>query len=252
MYCKYCGNKQKDGEIYCNKCGTPYTMIKEEERPSNKHENKLSHQKSSYLWKVIVSALAIIVSIVSIILLNHNEYNSNDLRIFDLKGPVSTCKTTMCLGFMSDVSLSFTKDGELYELIDYKINEAPTYYKFKRENGFITQLNEECLDMCDEINIIYDKNNIDSIQAFYWKTPYYIKNVSYNNNKVTNQKSYSFWEDGTSSIDEIYFSYEDFDKFGNWTKCIRKINNNETNIELGTKEYNSSTDTIKREITYYN
>lgn len=252
MYCKYCGNKQKNGEIYCDKCGTPYVKLKEKAKSLHKYEYKLHYQRKSYFGEVIISAFVIIVIAFIINVVNHNIYNSNDLKIFDLKGPVSTCKTTMCLGLFSDVSLSFYENGELYEFIDYKTNENPTYYKIKRENGFITQLNEECIDMCDNVNIIYNKNKVDSIYAFYWKTPFNIKNTLYNDNTVINQKCYSYWEDGTSLIDEISFSYEEFDKFGNWTKCIRKINNNEINIELGTKEYSSRTDTIKREITYYN
>lgn len=72
MYCSKCGNKIKDGNMFCTNCGA---SIIEDEKADSKKEN-IQNKKKKFNVKVIIIILVVIIALIALGIFNlNNIYN---------------------------------------------------------------------------------------------------------------------------------------------------------------------------------
>ncbi|MBQ7854585.1 MAG: hypothetical protein IJ352_06125 [Muribaculaceae bacterium] len=148
-----------------------------------------------------------------------------DLKLFDLRGPVKSCKTDE---FHRNIykNIVFTPDGSLSSISFKLFNQI-----HKDSNGFTTHLSGKFYDDDFEewvkTKVIFVTNNAGKIAklkksfngSIYYNGGDWEELYSYDSNGNLNTITTHGLTDGTETIT---FSYLEFDKYGNWTK--RKFN----------------------------
>ena len=159
-----------------------------------------------------------------------------DLKLFDLRGPVKSCKKGTKDYY---TILNFTESGELTSA-NSTTDSYQHKYKIHRKNGKIAEISYNKHDLISGYSDVFITDNNGHIKEINsWDQDCSDKyTFQRNDNELVTKMIHR----NECAVDDIYFyttNYSDyqFDKYGNWIKRTAKT------------EYGSNTET--RTITYY-
>lgn len=159
-----------------------------------------------------------------------------DLKLFDLRGPVKSCKKGTKDYY---TILNFTESGELTSA-NSTTDSYQHKYKIHRKNGKIAEISYNKHDLISGYSDVFITDNNGHIKEINsWDQDCSDKyTFQRNDNELVTKMIHR----NECAVDDIYFyttNYSDyqFDKYGNWIKRTAKT------------EYGSTTET--RTITYY-
>lgn len=264
IVCPECGQQISESVGHCPNCGFPIQddVIKPSEFVQTSDVGKCKYNKKSKEFSKGVKQpltprkrLSLIISIMIVVLSgailiymlvdkSSDNYVSQDLKMFELKGHVKQCSIRGgTIGALpSPIDMYFSYDGKLESLV----TDGETYLAKYDSDGLITELFIKNVDRY--VHFTFNSlGKVDREQGFSW---YYtrIKNT-YEKGKLKSQKRETGDEE-RNEMSSLKFSFKKFDKQGNWTLCNVSSEvvyyKGDKEVDRGKKTYQ-----IERQITYY-